>query len=300
MEKIDTLIFSGGGIRCISILGCLSYLIKNGILEDKFKNIKKIHFTSGSSIFTLPLLIGFNIQTTIEIFKKIEWKKIFLDEHINIKDLFTKYGMLDCNNFNYILEVFLDNKNLNKEITLKEVYELNNIEINFNSVNITRNKYEPINYKNYPDLPIIKAINMTSAIPLLTFPVEYKQELFVDGGLIENIKCKELNNKNTIGINILSNVVFNLYENNDISKNDFKNLKDYMGYLFSIYGTSSTEESIYNITLKIDGYNPLDMNKDISNIIKSGYENTKEHFKNYKYNCLENQLNEDQKNKEKN
>ena len=140
MDKIDTLVLSGGGIKCLSILGALSYLIETEIIEDGFKGIKKIHYTSGSSIFTFPLLFGFNIGSAIEIFKDVDWSKIDLTEKMSINNLFTHFGFTDTETYNYVLEVFLENKGIRKDITLKEVYEINKIELNFNVSNNIKNK----------------------------------------------------------------------------------------------------------------------------------------------------------------
>jgi len=298
MDKIDTLVLSGGGIKCLSILGALSYLIEKKIIEDGFKGIKKIHYTSGSSIFTFPLLFGFNIRSAIEIFKDVDWSKIDLTEKMSINNLFTNFGFTDTETYNYILEVFLENKGLRKDITLKEVYEINKIELNFNVVNVTRDKYESLNYINSPDLPIIKAIRMTSNIPILFKPIEYNGDLFVDGGLIENIKYEELcKNKKSIGIDIISSDLLNT-DHKENKKNNFKDVKEYLSYLYSVYGSKIYHENLKNhIKVKIPGFGGDIQNykKDVDVIITSGYETAVEHFKNQKQIDSEKKSSEGQK-----
>ena len=298
MDKIDTLVLSGGGIKCLSILGALSYLIETEIIEDGFKGIKKIHYTSGSSIFTFPLLFGFNIGSAIEIFKDVDWSKIDLTEKISINNLFTNFGFTDTETYNYVLEVFLENKGIRKDITLKEVYEINKIELNFNVVNITKDKYESLNYINSPDLPIIKAIRMTSNIPILFKPIEYNGDLFVDGGLIENIKYEELcKNKKSIGIDIIASDLANTDERED-KKNEFKDFKEYLSYLYSIYGSKVYHENLKNhIKIKIPGFGGDIQNykKDVDDIITNGYETALKHFNNQKQIDSEKKSNEGQK-----
>jgi len=298
MDKIDTLVLSGGGIKCLSILGALSYLIETEIIEDGFKGIKKIHYTSGSSIFTFPLLFGFNIGSAIEIFKDVDWSKIDLTEKMSINNLFTHFGFTDTETYNYVLEVFLENKGIRKDITLKEVYEINKIELNFNVVNVTKDKYESLNYINAPDLPIIKAIRMTSNIPILFKPIEYNGDLFVDGGLIENIKYEELcKNKKSIGIDIIASDLANTDERED-KKNEFKDFKEYLSYLYSIYGSKVYHENLKNhIKIKIPGFGGDIQNykKDVDDIITNGYETALKHFNNQKQIDSEKKSNEGQK-----
>jgi NTE family protein len=298
MDKIDTLVLSGGGIKCLSILGALSYLIETGIIEDGFKDIKKIHYTSGSSIFTFPLLFGFNIGSAIEIFKDVDWSKIDLTEKMSINNLFTNFGFTDTETYNYVLEVFLENKGIRKDITLKEVYEINKIELNFNVVNVTKDKYESLNYINSPDLPIIKAIRMTSNIPILFKPIEYNGDLFVDGGLIENIKYEELcKNKKSIGIDVIASDLANTDERED-KKNDFKDFKEYLSYLYSIYGSKVYHENLKNhIKIKIPGFGGDIQNykKDVDDMITNGYETALKHFNNQKQIDSEKKSNEGQK-----
>lgn len=296
--KIDTLVLSGGGIKCISMLGALSYLIENGIIEDYFKGIKKIHYTSGSSIFTFPLLFGFNIVSAIEIFKEVDWSKIDLTETMSINNLFSNFGFTDTEKYNYVLEAFLENKGLKKDITLKEVYEINKIEINFNVVNITKDKYESINYKNYPDLSIIKAVRMTSNIPILFKPIEYNGDLFVDGGLIENIKYEELcKNKSSIGIDIIATDLANPMKRED-KNNQFNNVTEYLSYLYSIYGSKIYHENLENhIKINISGFGGDIQNykEDIDNMITNGYKSCIKHFNDRKQIDSEKMSNEDQK-----
>lgn len=303
MNKIDTLVLSGGGIKCTSMLGSLSYLIEKGIIEDGFKNIKKIHYTSGSSIFTFPLLFGFNLACAIKIFKEIEWSKINLTENLSINNLFSNFGFTDTERFNYVLEAFLVNKDIKKDINLKEVYELNGIELNFNVVNITKDRYVSLNYKNAPDLSIIKAVRMTSNIPILFKPIEYNGDLYVDGGLIENIKYEELcNNEKSIGIDIIATDLADPIKKED-KNNQFNNLTEYLSYLYSIYGSKIYHEDLINhIKINISGFGGDIQNyqDDVDKMISIGYNSSEEHFKIRKHIGLEKKLNEDQKDEEKN
>ena len=165
-------------------------------------------------------------------------------------------------------------------------------------MNVTKDKYESLNYINSPDLPIIKAIRMTSNIPILFKPIEYNGDLFVDGGLIENIKYEELcKNKKSIGIDIIASDLANTDERED-KKNEFKDFKEYLSYLYSIYGSKVYHENLKNhIKIKIPGFGGDIQNykKDVDDIITNGYETALKHFNNQKQIDSEKKSNEGQK-----
>ena len=63
--KINTLILSGGGINCISLLGSFQYLFEENIIQKNFKGIQTIICVSGSIINILPLLLYNVLRTKI-------------------------------------------------------------------------------------------------------------------------------------------------------------------------------------------------------------------------------------------
>ena len=77
LKDIDTLLFSGGAMKCVSILGSLQYLFEENIVQPSFEGVRDIYFVSGSSIYITPLLIGLSMECTIELFKKIDYQGIY-------------------------------------------------------------------------------------------------------------------------------------------------------------------------------------------------------------------------------
>jgi hypothetical protein len=75
-------------------------------------------------------------------------------------------------------------KDIELTITLKEFFELTNIEFNLYTCNFTRFEKEKLNYITYPNLPLIEAIYMSLTIPILCVPF-YKNDCFYfDGGIL--------------------------------------------------------------------------------------------------------------------
>ena len=83
--NIDTLIFSGGGIKCLSFYGSLKYLFEHNIINEKFENIDKIICVLGGLIYILPLLFDFTVDSMIYFHVKtsspISSQAVYYKEH---------------------------------------------------------------------------------------------------------------------------------------------------------------------------------------------------------------------------
>ena len=283
MENINTLFFSGGAMKCLSILGSLKYLFENNIINNDFKNIKDIYFVSGSSIYLTPLLIGFSMDSTIDLFKRINYKGLSGIDNMKLQNLFDNYGLTKITDYKFIISTILKAKNIPEEITLKEFYELIKINLHFRVINVNKQRNEYLNKDNSPDLSYIDAICMTSCIPLLFEPIEYNGCKYVDGGVNNNFPYEKLiNKKNFLGINILSSKIS--IDNKGVEKKNIKDFYDYISILYNIYGAPSTFQSSINhikILINGSGVNFNHFSDTIDETLLLGYETTKNHFSNF-------------------
>jgi predicted acylesterase/phospholipase RssA len=160
------------------------------------------------------------------------------------------------------------------DITLLEFYEISKIEIHFFSLNINKFELVDVSYKTFPELPLITAVQMSVAIPLLICPVCIEDMCCLDGGILANYPLNEcisagasideilgIRNKNTISslnsnfINDKSNmldyimvIVNKLLENikvNEIQSIPYEVLND--NQIISFY---NLREAIYSQTLR--------------------------------------------------
>ena len=299
MEKIkdvDTLLFSGGAMKCISILGSLQYLFENNIVKENFEGIKEMYFVSGSAIYVSALLIGFSMEATVALFKKIDYEKLSGIDDMKIQNIFENYGLKKITDYKYIIDAILRSKNF-ENITLKEFYEFTKIKINFRVINLNKRCNEYLNKDNSPDLKYADAICMTSCIPLLFEPIKYNGCLYIDGGVNNNFPYEKIIDKeNYLGINILSSKI-SCNSDGDSDIEEIKDLQQYLNIIYNVYGSPPIiKPSINHIQLLIDGTG-VDFNRFssiISETILLGYNTTKEHFTNFqKHNDSSPHKNED-------
>ena len=286
MEKIkdvDTLLFSGGAMKCVSILGSVQYLFEENIVQPSFEGVRDIYFVSGSSIYITPLLIGLSMECTVDLFKKIDYQGIYENSpEMKLQNLVENFGLKKITDFKFIMIAIFKNKGIDKNITLNEFYELTNINIHFRVVNINKEKTEYLNKDNSPDLKYIDAVAMTCCIPLLFEPFEYNGFKYIDGGVNNNFPYEMIiNKKNYIGINIVPKI--SLYDKEE-EIIELKDISQYLSLLYNIYGSPPVEKPCINhIKLAIDG-SGVNFNKFssiINETILLGYKNTKEHFSNF-------------------
>ena len=297
MEKIDTLFLSGGGMKCLSILGVLKYLFEKDIIKENFDGIKDIYLISGSSIYLTPLLLGFSMESTLELFKKIDYKKLSGIDDIKIQNFFDNYGFKKITDYKYIMNAVLKGKNVDNDITLKGIYNLININLHFRVINVNKQCNEYLNKDNSPDLKFIDAICMTSCIPILFEPIEYNGSLYIDGGVNNNFPYeKVIDKKNYLGIDILSSKI-SCEKNRE--KEEIKSLSDYINIIYNIYGSPPIiKPTINHIQILIDGcgVNFDRFSETMKETLLLGYNTCEEHFSNFqKQTCSETMKNEDQK-----
>lgn len=268
---IDTLIFSGGGVKCLSFIGGLSYLNDHKYINKDLKDIKKIICVSGSLIFIIPLLIGYSLNETINLFCKYDFNNLITEENELLNNLLIDYGMYNNDCLCHETEILLEKKNLPITLTLKQLYELNNIELLIKVINLTKGKNEYLSYETHPDLPLTTALQMTTCIPLLFRPIIYKNEYYIDGGVFKNFPIDKNINPNYFGMDTT--------EKNEI-KNEINSIIDYLKTIVTMSFNREKiicKRSVYIKTnIHITDFNLSSEQK--KNIIKLGYDTLNKHF----------------------
>ena len=129
----------------------------------------------------------------------------------DLNNLLENYGVYDNDFLINLCSVLLEKKDLSPMITLKEFYNHTKIHFYLKTSNISKSKIEYLSHKTDPDLSLIQAIQMTTCIPLIFKPIQYKGNIYVDGGLSGNFPIefnKKLKSRNYLGIHHLPSFQF--------------------------------------------------------------------------------------------
>jgi len=179
--KIKHLVISGGGPILIKNLGTLYHLETNNIIN--INEIESIYGTSAGAIVGVLLCLKFDWETINDYIIKRPWHDVFPIKVQNILDAYTKKGIFDIKTVEKCFKPLFDTKDIPLNITMKDFFNLTNIDIHMCSFELNEYKVKDISYKSFPDLPILTAIQMTCALPILVTPVFIDDKCFIDGGV---------------------------------------------------------------------------------------------------------------------
>jgi predicted acylesterase/phospholipase RssA len=181
---IKHLVIPGGGPTGIKALGALQYLEQHGYWN--INDIETIYATSAGAIISVLLCLKFDWETINDYIIKRPWNDAFQVNVNQIFEAYSKKGIFDKNVAEIFYKPFFKAKDMSMEITMKEFYELSKIEIHLFSLDINTFNLEDISYITHPDLQLLTAVQMSSAIPVLISPVCIDDKCYVDGGVICN------------------------------------------------------------------------------------------------------------------
>jgi NTE family protein len=221
---ITNLVLAGAGARGLVYIPCIRILEKYNLL----KNLKIIIGTSIGSLIGTLYTIGYSGVALEKIFLNYNPSDTISINEDHIMHYFTKCGIENGNGLKKAITIFFKHKNLNKDITFKELYDINNIKLVIVGTNLSTSLVEYFNYEDTPDMSIITAMLISSCIPCYYMPIEYNNNKYTDGGLINNFAFNYINENelnNTIG----------LYTDRNNSKINID--KGIINYFIAIYET---------------------------------------------------------------
>lgn len=239
----DILVLSGGGTKMPIHIGVLLALEK----LDMLRYIKTISGTSAGAIIGMLYSIGYSPSQIRTLFFKIELNSLKSHDQCNI--LFD-FGLDGGSNFNTINTKFLELKGFNKNLTFIDHYKKTGIELIMNGSCLNDKKCYYFSKDTYPNMKIIEALRITSALPGAFTPYKFEGKYFSDGGCTENYpirKFRDCRNR-IIGI-----YLFGEYNEND----SIDNFEDFLLTTFNTMWRGLDVNSVY-------GY------EDCTLVIKSG------------------------------
>jgi predicted acylesterase/phospholipase RssA len=178
---IKHLVMSGGGPTMLQTLGALYYLDTNGFL--KLQEIETIYGTSAGAIIGVCIALKFDWETINDYIIKRPWKDVFPIKVQNILDAYTKKGIYDSKTIEKCFKPLFDAKDIPIDINLLDFYELTKVELHFFGFEINEYKMEDISHLTHPNISVMTAVQMTSALPILLTPMCIDDKCYVDGGM---------------------------------------------------------------------------------------------------------------------
>ena len=246
--KKTKLVLSGGGIKGFSLLGSLYALEK----LDLIKHVKTYAGSSIGACTSVLMSIGYKADELMEILKMVDFRKM---TSVDLSNLLTQYGLDDGKRFEMVIRKLISAKNIDPDITFKEMYEMTDKTVIITATCVNDKKVYYFSHKTAPEMPVITAIRMSISIPIYFVPVTYKGKMYIDGGCMDNYPMQLFSDDldDVIGIHL-----------NDVKSpiDEIKNIEDYMYHtlqclLEGMTCNSMKEYEKYTVKIDVTGSNSV-------------------------------------------
>ena len=202
------LVLSGGGHLGITELGALLYLEEKELFNNS--DVEVYDGTSSGAVFSVLFSLGSTARDLVDYFVNRPWEQVIQESFPllsidSISSILDSGGILGYNFIMNILKPFLlvhfekarqgniDCITMNDlyEYTHKKVY-LYTVEMNTdNNINLVS-----LSHETHPELSLLKAIQMSCALPLIFKPVIHNDCYYIDGGILSNYPLQQAIERN--------------------------------------------------------------------------------------------------------
>ena len=206
LNKTETLVISGGGIKGVAALGAIS------ILEKKlnFKKIVNFIGCSSGSFICFLLSVSFLSKNIEKFFKKLSLSSFITFSKTKPSNFLSSFGIIDTTLLELIVNKVLEKKFHMKNVSFAELKKLTGKKFCCIATDLNTSKLVIFDYKRTPNVYVKDAIMASCSIPLLFKPVKIDNMFCVDGGIKENFPFFITKNiKHTIGIHLYGPLIKN-------------------------------------------------------------------------------------------
>lgn len=228
---IEALGFQGGGIKGLAYIGALKQLKEYGLDMNKIKRFAGT--SAGSQIATL-LAVGYDIEELEAIFSNIPFHK-YNDGSFgifrNIHRILWSYGYNKGTFMKDFIDRLITDKLGNNKTTFLDLYDKKKVILRITGTCLTTRELEYFDYKLSPHMPICKAVQISSCVPLFYAAVKYNGKYYVDGAVLRNLPIKAFPENKTL--------FFRFKENQYDQNGGKKPIKNILQFVYSIIDTTS-------------------------------------------------------------
>jgi predicted acylesterase/phospholipase RssA len=217
-----TLVISGGATKGFFALGALQYAIDHFFLDK----IKTFIGTSIGAIICYLLAIGYTARDIL-VYNCIN----HVGDELRYPQLVKLLNGEGSFSFDIILKHIekLTLEKFGRYLTLGDLSKIYEKKLIFSTYNVTKGENEYLSSENYPELPALIAIKMSSCLPWLFEKCHYMNSTYIDGGISDNFPlhlASGLGGK-ILAINMLPN-------SNGLSAESEKNFSEYSFHILNV------------------------------------------------------------------
>jgi predicted acylesterase/phospholipase RssA len=209
IPNITSLVISGGGPFLMYAFGVLKESHNYGYWN--ISNIKSLYGTSAGAMLAVTLSLNIELDIVENYIVKRPWQNVFKLNIHNILNSFHNCGILDISAMEELFNPLFKCKDLSPNISLKELYEYNKIDIHLYSVELESFELIDFSHTTHPDWRVIDVLYASSCLPILFMPFKKDGKMYCDGGLLCNYPLEQCI-KNSSNTSEIFGISYDVYE----------------------------------------------------------------------------------------
>lgn len=249
VADIDTLVLCGGGLLGVAYIGALETLFRT-VGFDFFSHKRFVRNFVGVSVGSvLSLVLSLGLKSAEEL-RTVYYPLIFGEEGMatvmepNPVTFVKSWGADDGSTVRRILETILQRRGLSSAVSFRELHRRTGARLTVCVTNVTRGATEYMSAARTPDLRVVDAIMMSTALPPLFAPVRHPEsgDLYVDGCLLRSlpVACERASEGGAPGPPVVSVGSTLVLRQENGGPAEVKSLSTYIGRIISMLLTANT------------------------------------------------------------
>jgi predicted acylesterase/phospholipase RssA len=182
IPQIKHLVCSGGGVNGFSFYGIFKEANKQGFWN--MADIQTMYGTSVGSILLVMISLGYSWEDLDNYLIHRPWDTVYKINMYSFVEWFSRKGIFDYSSIQETFSPLLKGKDLSLEITMRELFDFNGIELHIFVTEINGFSMEDISYLTHPEWKVIDAVYSSCAVPILFVPFLQGDKCYYDGGVL--------------------------------------------------------------------------------------------------------------------
>jgi hypothetical protein len=176
-------ILEGGGVKGVAHVGAINAM-------TNYQRVTHVSGSSAGSQVAALIAAGFTPGEMKDIIWNLPLQK-FMDSSWgyfrNIYRLMTKFGYCSGKFMEQYVDDILAKKTGTPGITFSQLYNLTHMHLKITATCLNDGNLRWFDHEKTPDMPVSKAVRISSSFPIAFTPVTWKGETFIDGGCLRNL-----------------------------------------------------------------------------------------------------------------
>lgn len=202
---IDTLVLSSGGVRGVAFVGAVAELEHLGVID--LAQIRLFVGCSVGAIISCFLALGMTGRELVDEATNLNIADLM---SVNLLTFVYEWGFDDQSRFRAYVASHVERRLGSPGATFADLRRSRGVGLRVCATNLTLCEARYFDDTTAPDMPIVDAVAMSSAIPPLFRPIKYQEALWIDGAFLDSYPVGNTDPARTLGVRLQWSVACNL------------------------------------------------------------------------------------------